>query len=66
MDRLALWDKFAMNNTPGVEKKPLSSSVLPMAAASLSLTVEYPLTAIRRFASWSEAHTGNTMIRPGQ
>jgi len=37
-----------------------------MSAASLSLTVEYPLTAIRRFASWSEGHTGNTMIHPRQ
>jgi hypothetical protein len=55
-------DKFVINNTPGVEKKKrLSSSLLSMAAASLSLTVEYPLTAIRGFASWSEGRTGNTI-----
>jgi hypothetical protein len=33
-----------------------------MAAASLSLTVENPLTAIWRFASWSEGRNGNTMF----
>jgi len=67
VDRLPLRDKFVMNNTPGVEKKKrVLSSLLSIAAASLSLTVEYPLTAIRRFASWSEGRTGNTMIHPRQ
>jgi hypothetical protein len=61
VDRLPLRNKFVMNNTPGVEKKRLSSSLLSMAAASLSLKVEYPLTAIRRFASWYEGRTGNTI-----
>jgi len=51
---------------PWRRKKRLSSSLLSMAAASLSLTVEYSLTAIRRFASWSEVRTGNTMIHPRQ
>jgi hypothetical protein len=32
-----------------------------MAAASLSLMVEYLLTTIQRFASWSEGRTGNTI-----
>jgi len=66
VDRLPLQEKFVMNNTPGVEKKTLSSSLLSMAAASLSLAVEYPLAPIRRFASWSEGHTGNTIIHPRQ
>jgi len=66
VDRLPLQEKFVTNNIPGVEKKALSSSLLSMAAASLSFAVEYPLTAIRRFASWSDGRTGNTMIHPRQ
>jgi hypothetical protein len=37
-----------------------------MAAASLSLMLANPLTAIRHFATSSEGHTGNTMIHPRQ
>jgi hypothetical protein len=37
-----------------------------MAAASLSLMLENPLTAIQCFASASEGCTGNTMIHPWQ